>query len=206
VTGTTGITAEASGGTVTLKQADGKDIRIADFAVTDGTGTINVTGLGGDAVQLENGGGALDSAIVAGRVTFTASETYSVSSSVANTAGSVVDAAANTAVAATASLVSAIDIGTQTGAQNAIDVIDSALSRVTGVRADLGAIQTRFELAISNLQTTSENLTAARSRIKDADFAAETANLTRAQILQQAGTAILAQANSVPQNVLSLLR
>jgi len=73
-------------------------------------------------------------------------------------------------------------------------------------RASLGAIQNRVQNTISNLQTTSENVSAARSRIQDADFAMETANLTRAQILQQAGTAMLAQANSLPQNVLSLLR
>ncbi|HSG93747.1 MAG TPA: flagellin, partial [Methylotenera sp.] len=73
------------------------------------------------------------------------------------------------------------------------------------LRAELGAVQTRFESTIGNLSITSENLSAARSRIQDADFAAETANLTRAQILQQAGTAILGQANALPQNVLSLL-
>lgn len=206
VTGTTGITAEVSGGTLTLKQADGKDIRLADFGVTDGGGTIAVTGLGADAVTLTDGGADTDSTIVSGRVVFSSSETYSVSSSVANSAGSIVDAAAATAVSATADLVSAIDIGTATGAQNALDVVDSALSRVNGIRADLGAVQTRFELAINNLQTTSENLAAARSRIVDADFAAETANLTRAQILQQAGVAMLAQANALPQNVLALLR
>jgi flagellin len=206
VTGTTGITATVSGGTITLSQADGKDIRISDFAHSTGAGTIVVTPAGADAVTLTDGGGDTDSTIVAGSVTFSSSETYSVSSSVANSAGSVLDVAANTAVSATASLVSAIDIGTQNGAQSAIDVIDSALAKVNGIRADLGAVQTRFELAISNLQTTSENLSAARSRIEDADFAAETANLTRAQILQQAGVAMLAQANALPQNVLTLLR
>ena len=80
------------------------------------------------------------------------------------------------------------------------------MSQVTSIRADLGAVQNRFASTISNLQTTSENLSASRSRILDADFAQETANMTRAQILQQAGTAILAQANAIPQNVLSLLR
>ena len=70
----------------------------------------------------------------------------------------------------------------------------------------MGALQSRFESAVTNLQTSSENLSAARSRIQDADFAAETANLTRAQILQQAGVAMLSQANSAPQSVLSLLK
>ncbi|HCI15077.1 MAG TPA: flagellin, partial [Gallionellaceae bacterium] len=80
------------------------------------------------------------------------------------------------------------------------------LSLVNGERAKFGALQSRFASTVSSLQVTSENLSAARSRIMDADFAAETAALTRAQILQQAGTAMLAQANQLPNNVLSLLQ
>jgi flagellin len=99
-----------------------------------------------------------------------------------------------------------VNIATVAGANAAIAVLDGALSQVTSIRADLGAVQNRFSSTVANLTTTSENLSAARSRILDADFAAETASLTRAQILQQAGTAILAQANAIPQNVLSLLR
>ena len=87
-----------------------------------------------------------------------------------------------------------------------IDNIDTALDKVNSERATLGAAQSRFDAVISNLQVASENQTAARSRIVDADFAAETANLSRAQILQQAGTAMVAQANQLPQTVLSLLR
>ena len=99
-----------------------------------------------------------------------------------------------------------VNISTVSGANAAIAVLDGALSQVTSIRADLGAVQNRFSSTVANLTTTAENLSAARSRILDADFAAETASLTRAQILQQAGTAILAQANAIPQNVLSLLR
>ncbi|NBW90742.1 MAG: flagellin, partial [Gammaproteobacteria bacterium] len=84
--------------------------------------------------------------------------------------------------------------------------IDAALGAVNNSRAKLGAIQNRFESTISNLRTTAENVAASRSRIQDADFAAETAMLTRAQILQQAGIAILSQANAAPQSVLTLLR
>jgi flagellin len=204
VTGTTGITASVSGGTLTLNQADGKDVQIANFNHSVASATVAVTGAGGDAVTLTQG--AADSTVVGGTVTFSSSETYSVSSSVANTAGSILDAAANTAVSSTANLVSAIDIGSQSGAQSAIDVIDSALAKVSSIRSDLGAVQSRFESTIENLQTTSENLSGARSRIQDADFAAETASLTRNQILQQAGVAMLAQANALPNNVLSLLR
>jgi flagellin len=99
-----------------------------------------------------------------------------------------------------------VDISTVAGAQDAIATIDAALKEVDTTRASLGAIQSRFETTISNLQNVSENASASRSRIQDADFAAETANLTRAQILQQAGTSILAQANALPQSVLSLLQ
>ncbi|MCI5103447.1 MAG: flagellin, partial [Algiphilus sp.] len=84
--------------------------------------------------------------------------------------------------------------------------MDDALTTVNSARADLGALQSRFETVVANLQTNSENLSASRSRIQDADFAKETANLSRTQVLQQAGTAMLAQANASSQNVLSLLR
>ncbi len=99
-----------------------------------------------------------------------------------------------------------LDISTTGGADNAILAMDAALKAVNSGRADLGAIQNRFSSVITTLQTTSENLSASRSRIQDTDFAAETANMTKNQILQQAGTAMLAQANSLPQNVLSLLK
>lgn len=99
-----------------------------------------------------------------------------------------------------------LDISNVEGADNAILAMDAALKSVNESRADLGAIQNRFSSVVSSLQTTSENLSASRSRIVDTDFAAETASLTRAQILQQAGTAMLAQANSLPNNVLTLLR
>lgn len=87
-----------------------------------------------------------------------------------------------------------------------LDTLDAALKSVNESRADLGAIQNRFSSAVSNLQTSSENLSASRSRIQDTDYAKETVELTRTQILQQAGTAMLAQAKSAPQSVLSLLQ
>ena len=92
------------------------------------------------------------------------------------------------------------------GANSAIRILDAALAQVNSQRADLGATQNRFSATVSNLQTSAENISAARSRIQDADFAAETAALTRNQILQQAGIAMLSQANALPQNVLSLLK
>nr|WP_312455946.1 flagellin [Stenotrophomonas pavanii] len=99
-----------------------------------------------------------------------------------------------------------LDISNQANADNAILAMDAALQSVNSARADLGAIQNRFTSTIANLNTNSENLSAARSRIRDVDYAQETAELTRGQILQQAGTAMLAQANQVPQNVLRLLQ
>jgi flagellin len=99
-----------------------------------------------------------------------------------------------------------LDISSFAGASLALKQIDSALNQVNSSRANLGALQSRFENAISNIQVTSENLSAARSRIVDTDFASETANLTRSQILQQAGNAMLSQANQQPQQVLALLR
>ena len=99
-----------------------------------------------------------------------------------------------------------VDISTQAGAWEALKQIDSAINQVNAARADLGALQTRFEKSIENIDIMNENITAARGRIVDADFATETANLSRAQILQQAGTAMVAQANQLPQQVLSLLQ
>ena len=93
-----------------------------------------------------------------------------------------------------------------TNADSAINRVDQALSDVDGLRGTFGAVQSRFESTIRNLQTAAENASAANSRIMDADFAEETAALTRAQILQQAGVSILAQANALPQNALALLQ
>ncbi len=98
------------------------------------------------------------------------------------------------------------DVLDTANADKMILAMDGALKSVNSARAGLGAVQNRFSSVIANLQTTSENLSASRSRIQDTDFAAETASLTRGQILQQAGTAMLAQANSLPNGVLSLLR
>jgi flagellin len=107
--------------------------------------------------------------------------------------------------AATLNSVQGLDVTTYANSNTAINIVDMAIAKVNGERAKFGAMQNRFESVISNLSTTSENLAAARSRIKDTDFAAETASLTRSQILQQAGVAMLAQANAMPQSVLSLL-
>ncbi len=111
-----------------------------------------------------------------------------------------------TMAAVSGKTVQGIDISGVQGSQEAIIVIDQAIEAIDAQRADLGAVQNRFENTIGNLQNIAENVSAARGRIKDTDFASETANLSKQQILQQAGTAILAQANQLPQAVLSLLR
>ena len=115
-------------------------------------------------------------------------------------------AGTTTAAASATTYAKDLDITTVAGAQKALEIVDAALTQVNGTRANLGAIQNRFTSVVTNLQTNSENTTASRSRIEDADFASETANLSRTQILQQAGTAMVAQANQLPQTVLSLLK
>ena len=124
----------------------------------------------------------------------------------ASSSAAITGLTAATTARATSTGFSSLDISTTSGADTAMQSMDAALSAISTARASMGAIQNRFSSVVANLSTTSENLSAARSRIQDADFAKETAQLTRTQILQQAGTAMLAQANQAPQSVLSLLR
>ena len=143
--------------------------------------------------------------IVTGKVTLD-SDTAIVIDSTLTVAADGVAITAGTYNTSTNNAISNVDLSSVAGANSAITNVDRALDQVNTLRGELGAVQTRFESTVRNLSTTSENLSAARSRIQDADFAAETAALTKAQILQQAGTSILAQANSLPQQVLSLLQ
>jgi len=206
VSSTTGIVAERSGDSITLTNSNGADIAIQDVLIAS-TGTLKFTGDNSDATSQTLGGAtSTDSSVVGGTVTLASQKSFSMSSSVAAASGSLVAAAASTAVGSSLSKVSDVNIGTQSGANSALDVIDAALSFVNSVRGDLGAIQNRFTSTISNLQNVTENVSAARSRIQDADFAAETSNLTKNQILQQAGISVLAQANQLPSSVLSLLQ
>ena len=207
-TGTSGISAEASGGELVLTQADGKDIRLEDFANTGTAAAATAATFTGSAeaaaTNLVQGGA--DSSIASGEVEISSSGAFTVSSSVADSAGSILDGAANAVVGSELESVSSVDIGTVEGASSAIAIADAALEQISSIRADLGAAQNRFDSTISNLATTSENLSAANSRILDADFAAETAKLAKSQVLQQAGISVLAQANARPQQVLSLLQ
>lgn len=197
---TTGVTASfATPGdksVITLSTTDGRDIKVLDFNNTDATNTADITAPGQAAVTLT--GGTTDSTTITGTV------------ELASSAGQITAGGTSTDVFGTSvssfNSVATLDLLSATNSQAALKTLDAALAQINSSRGDLGAIQNRFSSTIANLQSTSENLSASRSRIQDADFAAETANLTRGQILQQAGTAILAQANSLPNNVLSLLR
>jgi len=196
--------------TLTIAVTDATGTYSLDVALAAGAGTQDLVdgindALGSYGVNATNTAGALVLS------TTNAVTGLTIASSVAADGG-VFDttAAAQTLGAADShaagSTVNNIDISTDTGAQDALAVIDKAIQQIDSKRADLGAFQNRMEHTIANLSNISENVSAARSRIQDADFAAETANLTRAQILQQAGVAMLAQANAAPQNVLSLLQ
>ena len=139
-------------------------------------------------------------AVLSGSTTMTFQVGANVGETIDVTGADLASGSLATAIASTS------DITTATNATNAMTAIDDALTQVNTARANFGAVQNRFDSAISVLQTASENQAAARSRIMDADFASETANLSRAQVLQQAGNAMVAQANQLPQQVLSLLR
>ncbi|MDO9423935.1 MAG: flagellin [Methylobacter sp.] len=203
--GTTGITASfttsTSKASITLSTTDGRNIGVGDFLNSGGaTGTISLAGTGGAAAVL-GAATTTDSSIVTGTISLSSNK------------GAIVTAGADATVFAVAGVnissftsVSTLDISTAAGAQAAITTLDAALGQVNTSRGDLGAYQNRFSSTINNLQSTAENLSASRSRIQDADFATESAELSRSQILQQAGTAMLAQANQSSQGVLSLLR
>lgn len=183
VSNQTGVTATANGNNIVLSNTSG-----ADIVVQDGT-----TGSLGGADETFHAGVILAGEVASGA--FTATGTFAVE-------------AASTALGASQadSTLAGVDVLNGSNANDALLTLDFALQQVSGLRAELGAVQSRFESTIANLSVTTENQSAARSRIRDADFAAETAELTRSQILQQAGIAILSQANAQPQNVLALLQ
>jgi flagellin len=203
----TGVTAalNAGGTAVVLTNASGNDVTVSDTTtINAGAVTVqklNAAGASSGASVALAADAAADNATIVGYVTLDSEKSFSVAAATTNilTAAAVSDNS-------TLNKVSELDVTTFAKATDALKTVDSALAFISGERAKLGALQSRFETTISNLQVTSENLSASRSRIVDADFAQETANLSRAQILQQAGTAMVAQANQLPQGVLALLR
>ncbi len=186
ISGATGVTATDTGADatgVTLSAADGRNV-VHSFT----TLTAAATGVGAAATTLST-------------LTLTSAGSITAGGTVA-----IIGSPTTTAATSTGTAISNISVASVSGALTALDSVDAALNSVNSSRGSLGAYQNRFQSTVASLQTTSENLTASRSRIQDTDFAAEVAGMTRNQIMQQAGTAMLAQANSLPQNVLSLLK
>lgn len=208
----TGVTASFDSGTnrMILSAADGRSIDVsqtASAAAGLGQGLTTTTTAFNNTV---NDALVATTAVAATAVTNIFVGTIRLTSTESITLGGAnetfIGYADGSQMALGASALNSVAVSSVANANTAITRVDAALSAVSTLRSTLGAIQNRFESTISNLQATSENLTASRSRIQDADFAAETAALTRGQILQQAGVAMLAQANALPNNVLALLR
>ena len=191
------------------------DSTVGVTASLDDAGDVVITSTSGEDVLVDQGAAAMFAAVdqdPASTETFLSAIRLSASGSdpitVTGTDAVALEltTGAGGATAFTSGItVDQVSVATRTDANNALDAMDAAIDQITAMRADLGAVQNRFENVIEVAGVQMENLSAARSRIQDADFAAETANLTRAQILQQAGLASLAQANAAPQAVLSLL-
>jgi flagellin len=188
---TTGVTASFTGGNVVLDAADGRNI-ITTQAVANGTGTATGTGLATVGTTR-------------GAITLSAGSNIVVSGTDATT-NLGATAQGLTYAVSNGTALSGQNVLTVAGANAAIASVDAALATVSSFQSQLGAIQNRFTSAVANLQSTSQNLTSSRSTIQNADFAAETANLTQSQVLQQAGISVLAQANQEPQLILKLLQ
>ncbi|MDC9510469.1 MULTISPECIES: flagellin [unclassified Pseudoalteromonas] len=199
-----GVTAKIENGELTIGNDTGEDIVLSKLAESDGTTStvgMTVTGKSYDGVDATTpvAIAAGDDVHVSGSLQLNSSEVFT-----AQTTDTTIAATANTEVSSLKS-VDSIDITDQQGSQDAIAIIDNAIANIDSQRASLGAVQNRFDHTISNLANIEENVSASRSRIQDTDFATETAEMTKNQILQQAGTSILSQANQLPQTALSLL-
>jgi flagellin len=192
------VTASVAGGKLTLTAADGSNI---DVSQTVASGTLGVVAGTGIATNISGGVAG------AGQVNF-GQVTLSANSDIAVGGGADVGLIGQTdgTISLGTSTLANQNVLTVTGANNTISSVDAALATVSQFQSQLGAIQNRFTAAVSNLQSTSQNLTQSRSTIEDANFAQETANLSQAQVLEQAGISVLAQANQEPQLVLKLLQ
>ncbi|MDC9501799.1 MULTISPECIES: flagellin [unclassified Pseudoalteromonas] len=203
-----GVTAVIENGVLTISNNQGEDVVIEDFETTDATGTpvaatLAVTAASYDgnpdtAVTLTSGTGT-DSTRVMGSIQLNSAEVFTATADDTSLAATTNETTSKLENAAD------IDVTTQKGSQDALSIIDNAIANIDEQRAGLGAVQNRFSFTINNLANIEENVTASRSRIQDTDFATETAEMTKNQILQQAGTSILSQANQVPQAAISLL-
>ena len=216
VAGTTGINAvmdSSSDAAVILTHSTGADVIVTDFGNTNTAGDITFQALTtalatvGSAVTVTGATDATNDAVAVGQVDFDSHKSFSVTAT-SNSTGDATSGFFGTVASNTASLdaVSAISIGTATGAQSAITVIDGAINKINQSRSNLGAISNRLDSTISNLTNVATNVEGSMSNIKDADFSVETSKLTRAQILTQAATSMLAQANTSKQSILALLQ
>ena len=208
----TGVVAQLNqaGTGIVLSNTTGNNILVGDLGTVNGGVTTvqkmardsaGVATTAGTAQALNNTTTAsVDAIVTGGYIVLDSDKSYSINATTTTALG------ATGVSSSTLRKVSDLDVTSFDKATDALKTVDSALGFINGERAKLGALQSRFETSINNLQVTSENLSSSRSRILDADFAAETANLSRSQILQQAGTAMVAQANQLPQGVLALLR
>ena len=211
-----GATAAATvPGSMTGLVLNGVTINTVNYKLTDNAAQVGATTAAGINAQMGETGLRATADATTGAVTLEslkANKDFTVTAGTlqggvtAVGLGGTADTAVTAAATANFSFLSNVDVTSVKGAQQAMEIVDAALTQVSSSRAELGAVQNRFTSVVTNLQTNSENTSASRSRIQDADFAAETANLSRAQILQQAGTAMVAQANQLPQSVLSLLK
>ena len=197
-----------SDATVTGTEVAAAISAVSGFTASYASGNLTITKTGGGNFTLgEAGSDAAGSEGLASSTTTTYRGTISVTATGEDLViGGTTPSKAGLTAATTTATGNTLTVETVAGANALITAIDTALNTVNGARATLGAIQNRFESVVTSLQTSSESLSAARSRIQDTDFAAETAQLTKAQILQQAGMAMMAQANQLPQGVLSLLQ
>jgi flagellin len=186
----TKVSASVSGTSLTLTGADGRNVAVTESIAAGAGATVSGTGIA-----------AAQEGTLRGTITLAAGENLTLGGAVADIGFSGV-----TSIAVDTTTLSTVSVTSVTNAETAIQRTDAALTAVSSLRSVFGAIQNRFESTIANLTAVAENLTASRSRIQDADFASETAALTKAQILQQAGVAVLAQANASPQVVLGLLK
>jgi flagellin len=218
----TGVTAKLNGNTIILKSDQGAIVftsntvdSVFNGAASSGTGFggVNIVefmaGTTGTVTTAATGIAATASTVVEAGIKLTSSSGNPISFELGVNAAAAeigILEANNTAGGAFGSAIASVTIDTQANAQKAIKVIDNALTTISDTRSQLGAINNRLDFTVSNLANISEKTSAARSRITDADFAAETAALSRSQVLQQAATAMLAQSNARPQQVLSLLR
>ncbi|MGX9461071.1 flagellin [Shewanella sp. A14] len=200
--GDTGVTANLDNGTLTITSSTGADINFTSTGGSNTSGALSLKNVSADgtasgATVVANGTTGTV-ATAAGAITLSSPDSFTLT-------GTAAPAEITGEAAGVFAGVSTIDIGTASGAQSAIDIIDGAIAGIDSQRADLGATQNRLDFTISNLSNIQNNVSDARSRIQDVDFAAESAELSKQQILSQASSSMLAQANQLPQVALSLL-